>query len=245
MPVAGIVNLYKPAGVTSAKFVYRLRRVFNERRVGHAGSLDPFAEGVLIGCVGAATKLVEQLMELPKQYEASLRLGVTNPTHDPETPAEPVPGATPPARAQVDRALAARLGTHMQTPHAFSALKVAGMSAHELARRGKTPPLAERPVRIDAIHVLDYEWPVLKLRIDCGRGFYVRALARDLGEEWGCGAVCENLLRTRVGPFASTHAVDVNPANHAQVRNALLDMTAARKLLDATRCICADIQRSE
>lgn len=229
--VAAVVNLYKPVGRSSANFVYRLRRVFDVRKVGHAGSLDPFADGVLIGCVGGATRLVERLMGLPKTYVSTLRLGVTNACHDPEQPFIPVAGATPPAREAVAAALARFVGEVEQRPPVFSAMKVGGVSIYRSARQGRAVDLPPRVVRIDRLDLLDYAWPHLRIEIRCGRGTYIRALARDLGDALGCGACCETLTRTAVGPFAMATAIDITQAPREAIRAAALSVEQAVDML--------------
>ncbi|MBK8267204.1 MAG: tRNA pseudouridine(55) synthase TruB [Planctomycetes bacterium] len=199
--ISGVVNLYKPAGRSSAHYVYRLRRVFGIRKVGHAGTLDPFADGVLLACLGRATKLVEKLMELPKHYRTTLRLGVTNETFDPEHPFVDVPVSEPPGESALGACLAGMVGNVMQIPPNFSAIRVGGVQSYVRARKGKSVELAARPVRIDRIDLLHYEWPRATLDIHCGRGTYIRAIARDIGEALKCGACCETLTRMAVGPF--------------------------------------------
>jgi tRNA pseudouridine55 synthase len=221
-PISGLVNLYKPVGWTSAKYAYRLRPIFGIRKVGHAGTLDPFADGVIVACIGSATRWVERLMGLPKRYRTTLRMGVTNVTFDPERPFEPVPGARPPPREAIDAALSAMQGEVMQTPPDYSAVRVAGRFSYQRVKAGETVVHAPRPVRIDRIDVLGYEWPRLELEIDCGRGTYIRAIARDLGEALGCGACCEKLTRMAVGPFEMASALDLTRADPAAVRAALV-----------------------
>ncbi len=228
---SGLVNLYKPVGWTSAQYVYRLRRIFGVRKVGHAGSLDPFAEGVVVACVGRATRLFELLQNAPKHYETGLRLGVTNETFDTERPFEAVAGATPPTREAVERAVAGMVGEIAQVPPAFSAVKIGGVSSYRLAKSGKKPVSAARTVRIDRLEVLEYVWPVLRLEIRCGRGTYIRAVARDLGERLGCGACCETLLRRAVGPWRMEEAVHLDQASPEAVRSALIPLESARALL--------------
>ncbi len=156
MTTEGIIILHKPQRASSARYCYRLRPILGVRRVGHAGTLDPFAEGVLIACVGKATRLVEQLMGLTKVYEVGLRLGVTNVTFDTERPFESVPGAEVPTRAQVDQTLRRFEGMIAQTPPLHSAVKVAGAPAYVRVRDGQEVVLAARPVHIHGIELLAY-----------------------------------------------------------------------------------------
>ena len=204
----GIINLDKPAGLTSARVVDAAKRLLPRgTKVGHAGTLDPFATGVLLLLVGKATKACERLMDAPKQYEATVKLGATTATDDPESPDVPTPGATPPAPEAVEAALPKFVGTILQRPPAYSAMKVEGRRAYDLARKGKAVELEPRPVRVYGVALLDYEWPLLRLRIDCGRGTYVRAIARDLGEALTTGGYLTQLRRTRVGAFDAADAV--------------------------------------
>lgn len=229
----GLLNLYKPVGKSSANYVYRLRRVFGLRKVGHAGTLDPFADGVLVACIGRGTKLVERLMNLPKRYRTTLRLGVTNTTYDTEKPFDPVPGATAPDRSAIETALASMTGLVQQVPPAFSAVRIAGVQSYKLAARGTPAPREPKEVRIDRIDILAYDYPTLTLDILCGRGTYIRAIARDLGRTLACGACCETLQRTAVGPFRVEDSVDLQTAPPDAVRAALVPLDEALRLLDS------------
>lgn len=197
----GLIILDKPAGISSAGAVYRLRRITGQRKSGHAGTLDPAATGVLIACLGKATRLVESLMDLPKTYRATARLDVTSESFDADRPLVEVAVQEPPTGDAVRAALAAFVGTILQTPPAISAVKVGGRPAYKLARRGQAPALAPRPVRIDWIRASRYEWPQLEFEMQCGRGTYVRALIRDLGLRLGTGGCLIALRRSAVGPF--------------------------------------------
>jgi tRNA pseudouridine55 synthase len=170
-------------------------------KIGHAGTLDPFATGVLVLLIGKATRRCEQLMDQIKSYDATIRLGATTPTDDPESEPLPIPSARPADRADIETALNALGGSIMQRPPAFSAIKLSGRRAYDLARRGDRPQLAPRPVTIYRIEVTHYDWPTLDLSIDCGRGTYIRSIARDLGEVLGVGGYLTQLRRTRVGEF--------------------------------------------
>jgi tRNA pseudouridine55 synthase len=230
---AGLVNLYKPPGPSSATYAYRLRRVFGIRKIGHAGTLDPFADGVLLVCVGSATKLVEQLMGLPKHYRTTLRLGVTNRSFDTELPFSPVEGAAPPSEAEIEAALVGFRGEIEQVPPVFSAVKVEGVASYHLARRSEAVEGKPKSVRIDRIELLEYAWPLVTMEIHCGRGTYVRGIARDLGKLLGCGACCQTLTRTAVGPFGVDDSVRLQTMPPEQVRLALIPPSQVLDLVNA------------
>jgi len=166
---------------------------------------------VLILLIGKATKLCEKLMDQPKQYDATVKFGATTVTDDPETPEEPSGGASNPARALEDRqirdALPQFVGAIQQRPPAFSAMKIKGERAYNLARKGQNVELESRTVHVYGIELLDFAWPLLRLRIDCGRGTYIRSIARDLGQTLGVGGYLTQLRRTRIGSFAVEKAV--------------------------------------
>jgi len=208
MILQGVLNVDKPPGVSSARVVSQVKRLLPRgTKIGHAGTLDPFATGVLLLLVGKATKLCERLMDEPKQYEATVKLGTTTPTDDPESPETPTPGAAPVTEDLLRAAVAAHVGDVAQRPPAFSALKVEGRRAYDLARAGQAVELKPRTVRIYGIELLEYAWPFVRLRIDCGRGTYIRAVARDVGGSLGVGGHLTQLRRTRVGPFDAADAV--------------------------------------
>jgi len=201
-PLCGILNLDKPAGLSSARAVSRVKRLLPRgTKIGHAGTLDPFATGVLLLLIGKATKSCERLMDQPKQYEATVKFGATTPTDDPESEDTPYPDARPVTREQIESAVPQFVGEILQRPPAFSALKVGGRRAYDLARKGREVSLEPRKVRVYGIDLLAYEWPLLRLRIDCGRGTYIRAIARDMGEVLKVGGHLTALRRTRVGAF--------------------------------------------
>ena len=207
----GIVNLDKPPGLTSARAVGVVKRLLPRgTKIGHAGTLDPFATGVLLLLVGRATKACERLMDAPKQYEAIVKLGATTATEDPESPEIPAPPIEPPPPAAVAAAVQGLVGDILQRPPAFSAMKVGGRRAYDLARKGNLVELEPRTVRVYGINVLDYTWPLLRIRIDCGRGTYVRAIARDLGAALGTGGYLTELRRTRVGAFSADASVTLD-----------------------------------
>ncbi len=200
-----ILLIDKPAGLTSHDMVDRVRSIFKTKKVGHAGTLDPFATGLLIIGVGEATKQLSNYMGLDKTYEATARLGATSTTFDPEgTITEIVVEARHGAPLQkIENALDKFRGGYEQKAPIFSAKKIAGKKLYELARNGKaTEEMRPRKnVTIHELTVLNYAWPYLKFRVRCSSGTYVRSLADDLGRELGCGAYLIELRRTAIGDF--------------------------------------------
>jgi tRNA pseudouridine55 synthase len=218
----GILNVNKPAGITSARAVGQVKRLLPRgTKVGHAGTLDPIATGVLLILIGRATKRSESLMSEPKQYEVTVRFGATTETDDLDSPPTPYPQAIDPTRERLLAALPGMTGTILQRPPVYSALKIGGRRACDRARDGQAVPLVARPVRIDRIELLDLTPPDARLRIDCGRGTYIRAIARDLGEALHCGGYLTQLCRTRVGPFAATDGLSVAQMTPDSIRTHL------------------------
>jgi tRNA pseudouridine55 synthase len=212
----GLLVIDKPSGMTSRDAVNHVQRWFPRKtKIGHTGTLDPLATGVLVICIGAATRLADYVQAMPKTYVSRFRLGATSTTDDADGTITETPDATPLTREQIDAALASFIGTIEQTPPAYSALKVGGQRAHDLARKGEGFELRARPVRIDTIRVLAYEWPFLDVEIDCGKGTYIRSIARDLGAKLGCGGLVQTLRRTRIGPFTAEQGIslDTDPAS--------------------------------
>jgi tRNA pseudouridine55 synthase len=206
--VEGLLVLDKPKGMTSRAVVDRVLRWFPRRtRIGHSGTLDPLATGVLVLCLGEATRLVEYVQLQSKTYRTRLLLGARSTTEDADGVLTPVIGAVAPDRETVATCVAGFIGAIEQTPPAYSAAKVEGRRAYELARRGQEVRLRPRVVSIQTIDVLDYAYPHLELEVHCGKGTYIRSLARDIGERLGCGALVETLRRTRVGPFRVEEAL--------------------------------------
>jgi tRNA pseudouridine55 synthase len=229
-PPSGIINLNKPAGISSARAVARVKRLLPRgTKIGHAGTLDPFATGVLLLLVGKATRLCERLMDQPKQYEAMVKLGATTPTDDPESPETPTPGVQPVDRARIEAVLASFVGAIVQRPPAFSALKVAGRRAYDLARKGQAVELQPRTVTVYAIELLDYQWPLVLLRIDCGRGTYIRAIARDLGEALKTGGHLVTLARTRVGEHWLAQSSNLDELNAENISKLLVPLPGSTR----------------
>jgi tRNA pseudouridine55 synthase len=196
----GIFNLNKPIGMTSHDVVARVRRLTHQRRVGHAGTLDPAASGVLPICLGQATRVVEYLSESGKRYRATIVLGAVTDTYDAE--GEVIRSApVHVTREEAQAALAAFLGPQMQLPPLYSAIKRAGQPLYKLARAGVEVQLEPRPVEIYTLDLIDWQPPTLTVDVECSKGTYIRSLAYDLGERLGCGGHLGGLVRLRSGPF--------------------------------------------
>jgi tRNA pseudouridine55 synthase len=210
MTEAGLVVVDKPAGVTSHDVVGRCRRIFGTRKVGHAGTLDPMATGVLVVGIERATKILGLLTATDKAYAAIIRLGQTTSTDDAEGELLQSVSAAAVTDTQIDKAVAALRGEIAQVPSAVSAIKVGGKRAYKLAREGQTVELAPRNVRIDRFDVLAVQRHDdlidVDVEVDCSSGTYIRALARDVGVALGVGGHLTALRRTRVGRFGLDQA---------------------------------------
>lgn len=219
--ISGLFNIYKPAGWTSRDVVNRVERLVKPAKAGHAGTLDPLAEGVLIVCAGAATRLISAVQEREKEYRAVFQLGCRSDTDDNTGQVVSVDVPQPPTLSQVTLLLPQFVGDIQQTPPQFSAVHVDGQRAYTLARQGQTVDIAPRQVRVNRLEIMSYNWPRLELLIECGSGTYVRSIGRDLGELLGCGAVMTELLRTRIGPFLSADAVRIDDLQRDSISNYL------------------------
>ena len=204
--IHGILNIYKKKGYTSHDVVAKLRGITGQRKIGHTGTLDPEAEGVLPVCLGRATKVCDLLTDRDKTYEAVLFLGIRTDTQDVTgtvTDQGDVQGIT---REMVEQAAHKYVGEYDQIPPMYSALKVNGKKLYELAREGKTIERKARRVRIYELEILEEALPRVRLRVRCSKGTYIRTLCDDIGADLGCYGCMEALLRTRVGPFALEEA---------------------------------------
>lgn len=239
----GLLVLDKPGGITSRDAVNRVQDWFPRRtRIGHTGTLDPLATGVLVVCIGNATRLAEFVQGMDKTYHTTIVFGARSDSDDADGLITPTADVTP-IEETVVRTVACRfIGDIAQRPPAYSAIKIDGKRAHDLARRGDQVEIAARAVTIYAIDVLRYVWPELDLEIRCGKGTYIRSLARDLGEHLGCGAYVKTLRRTRVGPFHADDAVSLD-ANATDVQARLLPSAAAVAHLPAIRLADEQIAR--
>lgn len=209
----GLLNINKPAGLTSRDAVNRVQWMLRQMegkkaKVGHAGTLDPLATGVLVLCLGSATKLIEHVQRMPKRYQATFLLGRRSESDDTEMDVELLWDAPEPSREQIDALLPQFTGKIEQVPPVYSAIKVGGQRSYKLAREGKPPALTARPVMIYELTVTRFEYPKLELDIRCGSGTYVRSLGRDLAAALGTAAVMSALERTEIGPFTVETAID-------------------------------------
>ncbi len=205
----GLLLIDKESGPTSHDIVAVLRRMLGIRRIGHCGTLDPLATGLLVLCLGNYTRLNPWLSARDKEYVATLELGATSDTGDAEGQIEPHPSPKMPSEADIANCLSQFTGEIDQVPPAFSAIKVGGVRSHKLARAGKQTELKARRVRIDQIEVLSFSYPRLEIRVCCSKGTYIRSLAMDMGEVLGCGAHLSALRRTAIGPMRIGDALSI------------------------------------
>jgi tRNA pseudouridine55 synthase len=217
----GVVVVDKPAGVTSRRVVDVVARTLGTKSVGHAGTLDPLACGIVVVAVGAATRLVPFVQDLPKHYAGVFLLGRSSPSDDLETPVEQEPDPVRPPLEVVATAAAAFRGEILQRPCDYSAVHVGGQRAYALARKGRMVELVPKRVVIDRLEITSYDWPRLALDIVCSSGTFVRALGRDLAAALGTGAVMESLVREAVGPFTRAGAVPLDAVAPETARAAL------------------------
>ncbi|MBO5372675.1 MAG: tRNA pseudouridine(55) synthase TruB [Lachnospiraceae bacterium] len=216
----GIINVYKEAGFTSFDVVAKLRGILKQKKIGHTGTLDPDAEGVLPICVGKATKICEYLTEKDKVYEAILHLGITTDTQD--------MSGTIIATKNVDisnealeEVIGKFVGRQKQIPPMYSALKVNGQKLCDLARKGIEVERKARDIEIFSIEILNIDIPLVSLRIHCSKGTYIRTLCQDIGEAAGCGGCMEKLLRTKTAGFALEHALRLQEIEEIVKGNAI------------------------
>jgi tRNA pseudouridine55 synthase len=229
MTLCGLLNLNKPTGVTSRWVVDQVKRLVKPAKVGHAGTLDPLASGVLVIGVGQGTRLVEYVQRHSKRYRATFLLGRTSTTEDVEGDVTLIEGAAVPTREAIEQAARQLVGQIEQRPPAFSALKVEGRRAYALARAGQPVELAARSVHVQSIELVRYDYPELCMDVECGSGTYVRSLGRDLAERLGSGAVMSALERTAIGPFRLEDALDPASLTQENLAGSLLPLVAGTR----------------
>ena len=208
----------KPYGMSSFGALARVRYLISRRmgvnrvKTGHAGTLDPLATGVLILCTGRATKRIEELQAHSKEYTATLQLGATTPSYDMEHPVDATFPTSHITRESIENVLARFVGDIEQVPPSYSACKINGNRAYELKRKGKDVELTPKNIHIDSIELTDFDEETMRMgiRVNCGKGTYIRALARDIGRALGSGAYLTTLCRTRVGEFTIDRCLDLD-----------------------------------
>ncbi len=223
----GLLNLNKPVGLSSAAVLGRIKHLVKPAKIGHAGTLDPIASGVLIACLGPATRLVEYVQRMPKRYRGVFLLGRSSESEDIEREITELIDPPIPTLDEIQHAAAAMIGEIQQRPPIFSAIKVAGRRAYELARKGRDVELQSRAITVHKLWIESYDYPELTLQIACSSGTYVRSIGRDLAESLGTAAVMSALQRTAIGPFHVADACDPRTLNAETLPSRILSPRAA------------------
>ncbi len=238
----GVLNVYKPMGVTSRDVVNTVQRLIRPTKCGHAGTLDPMATGVLLIGIGPATRLVTMLQDGAKTYVAEFMLGQTSDTDDSTGKVDHMPTPTVlPTAEFINARLQSMTGGVSQVPPNFSAVHVDGQRAYDMARRGEKVELAAKNVEIHSIRLLTCAWPRLELEIICGSGTYIRSIARDLGNDLGCGGLMSRLERTRIGVFGSKEAIPASDLTLASIQAALFPAVSIVQHLPQYHCTPEDV----
>ena len=232
MAVDGLLMINKTTGMTSHDVVAKVRKLLHQKRVGHAGTLDPAASGVLPICVGQATRVAEYLSESGKAYQAEITFGIVTDTYDSEGAIIRTTDTTGLTQNQIEAELAHFLGPQMQMPPPYSAIKIQGQPAYKRSRAGEAIELDPRPIEIFQLQLLTWLPPRLTLAIECSKGTYIRSLAYDLGERLGCGGYLTSLIRTRSGPFSLTDSITLE-----QLAEAVIQGTVESHLFSADRAL--------
>jgi len=242
-PLFGLLNIHKPSGCTSRDVVNRVARLIRPTKVGHAGTLDPMANGVLLLCLGQATRLVQYVQQLPKTYQAEFLLGQTSDTDDVTGQLTPAPHPATVKLEDLQRVLPNFVGSIAQVPPRYSAVHVDGQRAYKLARRGRAFQLTPRQVQIHRLQIAAFDFPRLELNVDCGSGTYIRAIGRDLGQALGCGAVMSHLVRSRIGAFHLQDAIALDRLETEPL--AELTSPPQTALTHLARYQCSDADRQQ
>lgn len=222
----GVIVIRKEKDFTSHDVVAKLRGILHMKKIGHTGTLDPDAEGVLPVALGKATRLVDMITDKEKTYEAVMRLGVVTDTQDMSGTVLSQTTELSVTEEELCTVVSSFVGDYMQVPPMYSALKVNGKKLYELAREGKIVERKPRPVHFYEIEILDISFPLVRFRVTCSKGTYIRTLCHDIGEKLGCGAAMESLLRTKVGRFTLDDAITL-----AQTEEAVQEGTIESKIL--------------
>lgn len=224
--VNGIINIYKEAGFTSHDVVAKLRGIVKQKKIGHTGTLDPDATGVLPVCLGNATKLCDMLTDKSKEYEACMLLGVTTDTQDMSGKVLENKQVSC-TQEEAREAVLSFIGEYDQIPPMYSAIKVNGKKLYELARNGIEIERKPRRVEISHIEILECSLPEIRFRVSCSKGTYIRALCADIGDKLGCGAAMKSLIRTRVGTFVIEEAWKLSEVEKMVAKGKLLEHVIA------------------
>lgn len=218
--INGVINVYKEKGFTSHDVVAKLRGIMKQKRIGHTGTLDPDAVGVLPVCLGSATKLCEFLTDKTKEYEAELLLGVTTDTQD-MTGTILTRQDVSVAEAEAEKVILSFIGKSGQIPPMYSAVKVNGKKLYELAREGKEVERKERLIDIFELEIIQMSLPLIKIRVKCSKGTYIRTLCHDIGQKIGCGAAMQSLVRTEAGSFLLKEALTLSEIERLKKKDEL------------------------
>jgi tRNA pseudouridine55 synthase len=224
MSLSGVLVVDKPTGMTSHDVIDRLRKILHTRKIGHAGTLDPSAGGVLVACVNQATKVVQFLTEYDKEYTAVIQLGITTDTYDGEGQIIRTEEDLKISSDEIKLAILSFKGKIEQTPPLYSAIKYQGKKLYQYARSNQEVKRNKREVEIKELEILEINLPHVKFRISCSKGTYVRSLAHDVGEKLGCGAYLYSLRRTRVGPFNLEDALSLEKIADIQGEGKISDV---------------------
>lgn len=208
--LSGLLNIHKPQGMTSRQVVNQIQKLVRPTKIGHAGTLDPLATGVLVVCVGPATRLIRFVQEQPKAYIGEFILGMRSDTDDTTGVVTETPNCPVITREQLETRLPAFQGQIEQVPPQYSAVHIDGQRAYKRARRGESFDIQPRLVEVYELELLAFDFPRFQLRIVCGSGTYIRSIGRDLGEQLGCGAIMDSLVRTRIGEFKLSTAMKLD-----------------------------------
>jgi tRNA pseudouridine55 synthase len=219
----GILNINKATGMTSHDVVAKVRKILQQKRVGHAGTLDPLARGVLPICIGQGTRVAEYLSESGKAYQAEIVFGVVTDTYDSEGTILRTTDVADLALSQIEETLSHFLGPQMQVPPRYSAIKIQGQPAYKRVRAGEEISLAPRSIEISRLEIIVWNPPRLTLAIECSKGTYIRSLAYDLGEHLGCGAYLAALVRTRSGPFLLSDSITLEQLAEAAASGSIAE----------------------
>jgi tRNA pseudouridine55 synthase len=246
MLMDGILNINKATGMTSHDVVAKIRKLLKQKRVGHAGTLDPAASGVLPICIGQGTRIAEYLSESGKAYQAQIVFGAATDTYDAEGTITCTASTTDLTLTKIEEIFPHFLGSQMQVPPRYSAIKLQGQPAYKRARAGEEITLEARPIVIYSLEVIDWIPPYLTLAIECSKGTYIRSLAHDLGMQIGCYAYLNSLIRTRSGPFPLSESINLEQlADAAQADSVRGYLYPIDKALEQYPALLLDAESSE